>query len=176
MTVLKKTIVKPVGRPATIAPAPAPAMPAPVAQAVAMKEATVAAAATATTDAQEQFRKVFEDGMAQSRAAYEKMRVAAEGATGTLEASYSAASKGVNDINAKAIDAVKAHSEASLEHVKAVMAAKTVGEAIALQTAHARKQFETFAAQSKEFGELMQKVAADSFEPLKSGFAKGFAH
>ncbi len=142
MTVLKKTIVKPVGRPATIAPAPAPAMPAPVAQAVAMKEATVAA----------------------------------EGATGTLEASYSAASKGVNDINAKAIDAVKSHSEASLEHVKAVMAAKTVGEAIALQTAHARKQFETFAAQSKEFGELMQKVAADSFEPLKSGFAKGFAH
>ena len=125
-------------------------------------------------DAQEQFRKVVEQSVAQSRTAYDKMKVVAEEATGSLESSYSAASKGVSAFNAKAIDALKSQSDATLEHVKAVMGAKSLGEAIALQSAHARKQFEAFSAQAKEMAELAQKIATEATEPLKATFGKGF--
>ncbi len=125
-------------------------------------------------EAQEQFRKAVEQSVAQSRAAYEKLRHVAEEATGSLESSYTAATKGVNSFNAKAIDALKAQSEATLEHVKSVMSAKSLGEAIALQSAHARKQFETFSAQAKDFAELAQKIATEAAEPLKASFSKGF--
>jgi len=126
-------------------------------------------------EAQEQFRKAVEQGIAQSRTAYDKLKVAAEEATGSIESSYSAATKGVNDLNAKAIDAIKAQSEATLEHVKAVMAAKSVSEAIQLQSAHMRAQFEAFTAQAKDMAALAQKIANDASEPLKATFAKGFA-
>jgi len=160
---------KPVAAPAVSASAPA---------AVAKMEKTVEQAAekalSGAKDAQEQFRKVVEQSVAQSRANYEKLKNVAETATGSLETSYQAASKGVSAINAKALEAFKAHSDATLEHLKAVMSAKTVADAIALQSAHARKQFEVFSAQAKELTTMAQKVAAEAGEPLKATFAKGF--
>jgi phasin len=126
-------------------------------------------------DAQENFRKVVEQSVVQSRAAYDKLKAVAEEATTSLESSYSATSNGVTSLNHKAIDAFKAHSEATLEHVKAVMAAKSIGEAITLQTAHARKQFEALSTQAKEMAELAQKITTDATAPLKATFSKGFA-
>jgi hypothetical protein len=41
-----------------------------------------------------------------------------------------------------------------------------------LWTSHARKQFETFTAQSKELAELSQKVATETVEPIKTSAAK----
>lgn len=177
----------------TPAVAPAPAVeaikPMP-AKTVAAAEEPVSAAVKATfasaptpeqmlggaQEIQEHFRKAVEDGIARSRDTYEKMRTAAEEATGSLEASYAAATQGVNEFNARAIDVFKANSEANLEHVKSVMAAKSIGDAIALHSAHARKQFETLAEQAKELSTLAQKVAAASVEPLKASFGKTFAH
>ncbi len=168
-------------KPAPVAakPAPVAAMPAAVPVAAAKMEdiahQAVEQTVTSAKDAQEQFRKVVEQSVAQSRAGYEKMKEAAEAATGSLESSYQAASKGVNALNAKAIDVFKAQSEANLEHVKAVMAAKTVGEAIALQSAHVRKQFDVFSAQAKELATMAQQIAVEAGEPLKASFSKSFA-
>jgi phasin len=163
---------------ALAAPAPvsAPVPMAPAPTAIPMNVEAIRKTAEQTmAGAQEQFRKVVEQSVEQSRATYDKMKAAAEEATSSIESSYSVASNGVTTFNAKAIDAMKAQSEATLEHVKAVMAAKSVGEAIALQTSHARKQFETFSAQAKEMAELAQKIATEATAPLKSTFAKGFA-
>jgi phasin len=164
----------PVAAAVPAAPAKAPEILPPAAPAAAFK-AKAPELPPAAHDAREQVRKAFEDGINQSRAAYEKLRVAAESATGTLEASYSAATKGMNTLNAKAIDAIKANSEASLDHVKSVMAAKTFGEAVALQSAHARRQFDALAAQGKDFAESFRQIARESFEPFTTGFEKGLA-
>ena len=177
------TIRKPVAKPT---PAPvatpdvetsviAPTLPAPVAKVESVLRETTDQTLATARDAQEQFRKVVEQGVAQTRAGYEKLKIAAEEATGTIESSYQAATKGVTALNTKAIDLFKAQSEANLEHVKAMMSAKSFGEAIALQTSHARKQFETLTAQAKDFAELAQKVAAEASEPIKSKLNKSFA-
>lgn len=174
MAVARKPAAKPVAVTAPAAPEPKKELKTPAAPVV---ETVVAEKMLGSArEAQEQFRKAVEDGIAKSREAYEKMRTAAEEATGSLEASYAAATKGVNEFNARAIDAFKTNSEASLDHMKSVMAAKSIGDAIALQSTHARKQFETFAAQTRELSTLAQKIAAASVEPLKSSIGKTFAH
>ena len=130
---------------------------------------------TTAREAHETFRKAVEQSFAQSRATYDKMKDAAEKATSSLETSYAAASKGVTDFNARTIDLMKAQSDAMLDHLKAVMSAKSVSEAITLQTAHARKQFETLTAQTKEMADLARKIATETAEPIKESLTSAFA-
>jgi hypothetical protein len=46
---------------------------------------------------------------------------------------------------------------------------------VELSSAHARKQFETLTAQSKELSALAQKVATETAEPMKAGMTKAFS-
>ena len=43
-----------------------------------------------------------------------------------------------------------------------------------LSTAHARKQFDTLTAQSKELAAITQKVAIETAEPVKESVSKAF--
>ena len=45
---------------------------------------------------------------------------------------------------------------------------------VELSTAHARKQFETVTAQTKELTALAQKVATETAEPIKDSVTKAF--
>ena len=54
------------------------------------------------------------------------------------------------------------------------MTVKSLSEAVELSTAHARKQFDTLTAQSKDLAALAQKVATDTAEPVKEGVSKAF--
>ena len=56
-----------------------------------------------------------------------------------------------------------------------MITAKSLSEVIELSSAHARKQFETLTAQSKELGALAQKVATETAEPIKNGMNKAFS-
>jgi phasin family protein len=49
------------------------------------------------------------------------------------------------------------------------MGVKHPSEFVALSTAHARKQFESMIAQTKELTELAQKVTTEITEPVKAG-------
>jgi len=51
---------------------------------------------------------------------------------------------------------------------------KSLAEVVELSTAHARKQFETYTAQSKELTAMAQKVATEAVEPVKEGVSKAF--
>jgi len=124
---------------------------------------------------QENVRKATEKGVEDTRAAYARVKTAAEDATSSLEASYAAATKGIVALNTKALEAVRTNTEAAFDLAKALFGAKTVQEAFTLQTEHARKSYETVTAQSKELTALAQKIAADSVEPLKASVAKVFS-
>jgi hypothetical protein len=54
------------------------------------------------------------------------------------------------------------------------MTVKSLSEMVELSTAHARKQFESMTAQSKELVSIAQKVATDTAEPVKESFGKAF--
>ena len=126
-------------------------------------------------DAQENIRCATEETLVQTRAAYDRMKHAAEEVTDTLETSYVKVTRGFGELNQKAMEGLKAQAEANFEHFKALAAAKSIPEALSLQTDHARKQFETLSAQMKELTALAQKVVTEVTEPLKTTFDKSMA-
>ena len=131
-------------------------------------------AAAPVREIQENVRKATEKGFEQSREAYARVKTAAEDATHSIETSYASATKGIVAINTKAIDALRANADAAFDLYKSLLGVKSVSEAITLQSEHARKQFEAVTFQGKEISSLAQKVAADSFEPLRATFGKTF--
>jgi phasin len=125
--------------------------------------------------AQERVRLAAEQSLEQTRAAYEKMKAAAEEATSSLETSYAAAARGWTEFHQKTLGAIKAHADAHFEHVKAMLAAKTMPEVIDLQTAHVKARIEAANEQIKELASVAQKVATEAGEPIKAALTKRFA-
>ncbi|MGA3309680.1 MAG: phasin [Xanthobacteraceae bacterium] len=121
------------------------------------------------------FREFAERGVAQAKDTYEKMKAAAEEATDVLETTYSTATKGASDYGLKVIEVARVNTNATFDFAGEIMAAKTLSEVVELTSAHARKQFEALTQQSKELGALVQKVATDTAEPIKSGMNKAFS-
>jgi hypothetical protein len=69
---------------------------------------------------------------------------------------------------------MKANTTASLEFAQELLGIKSPAEAMELWTAHTRKQAQALAAQAKELGELTQKIAAETAEPIKASASKIF--
>ena len=120
------------------------------------------------------FREFAEKGLTQVKENYEKMKVAAEEATDVFEDTYATASKGASDYGLKVIENARANANATFDYASELMNVKSVAEVVELSTAHARKQFETLTAQTKELSALAQKVATESTEPMKAGVTKAF--
>lgn len=78
------------------------------------------------------------------------------------------AAKGFETIGKELTDFNKMVFETSMANTKALFGAKTVQEAIELQTGFAREGFETFVAQGTKISELSVKVAQDVAEPLST--------
>jgi len=120
------------------------------------------------------FRELAEKSASQAKENYEKMKTAAEEATDVLEDTYTTASKGASEYGLKVIEVARANTDAAFDFATEIMGVKSLSEMIELSTAHARKQFETFTAQSKELAALAQKVATDAAEPVKDSVNKAF--
>src|ERR1700704_4261114 len=120
----------------------------------------------------EQMRAFAEKGVSQARDNYAKFKDAAETHNGTIEAVFTTASKGASNYSAKMMEFMKANTTANLDFAHELLGIKSPSEAMELCTAHARKQFETYAAQAKELAELSQKVASETVEPIKATASK----
>ncbi len=120
------------------------------------------------------FREIAEKSVSQAKETYEKMKSAAEEATDVLEDTYATATKGASDYGLKVIDAARTNTNAAFDFATEIATAKSLSELVELSTAHARKQFDTVSAQTKELTSLAQKVSADTVEPFKTGFTSAF--
>jgi phasin len=120
------------------------------------------------------FREFAEKSVSQAKDNWEKMKAVTEDATDMIESSYSTASKGASDYGLAVIDAARVNTNAAFDFYSQLMTAKSLSEMIELSTAHARTQFEAATAQSKDLTALAQKVATESFEPIKSGMTTAF--
>jgi phasin len=118
------------------------------------------------------FRDMAEKSLSQAKDSYEKIKSAAEEATGVLEDTYATASKGAADYALKVIEMTRENSNATFDFAVELLGAKTFSDVIELSSAHARKQFETMSEQTKELATLLQKVATEATEPLKEGITK----
>jgi phasin len=122
----------------------------------------------------EQMRAFAEKGVSQARDSYAKFKDAAESHNGTIEAVFSTASKGYSEYSAKLMEMMKASSTANLDFMQSLIGVKSPSEAMELWTSHAKTQFETFTAHSKQLAELTQKVATETVEPIKANASKLF--
>ena len=120
----------------------------------------------------EQMRAFAEKGVSQARDNYARFKDAAESHNGTIEAVFTSASKGASDYSAKMMEFMKANTTANLDFAQELLGAKSPSEALELWTSHTRKQFETASAQAKELVELVQRVAAETAEPIKASASK----
>lgn len=119
-------------------------------------------------------REWAEKGVSQAKDSYEKMRTAAEEATELLEGSFETASRGTTEYGARLVEMMRANANAGFDLARDLLGAKSFSEIIEVSTAHARKQFDTYSAQTKELAALAQKVAADTSEPVKASVSKAF--
>ena len=131
-------------------------------------------AAAPAAEIQQSLRSALEKGVVDSRTVFTKAKIAADETASAFEVSFAAAKDGALAINAKAFDALRAHADASFDFLKAVFAVKSLPDLLTLQTEFARKQVETIATQTKDFGALAQKAVADAVEPLKEQAARSF--
>jgi phasin len=120
------------------------------------------------------FREFAEQGIAQVRDVYAKIKSVAEDATGLVEGTYETAREGAFAIGVKALDAAKENSDASFAFYRNLFGAKTFADVIELQTAFARTQFDAVSAQFKDLQELGQKFVAETTKPVASQVEKSF--
>jgi phasin len=120
------------------------------------------------------FQEIAEKGFAQAKVNVDKAKAATEEVTDLLKNSYATAAKGATEYNLKVIDVARANTNTAFDYARQMLAVKSVPEFVELSTAHARKQFETMTAQSKELTALAHKMTTEITEPLKTGVAKAF--
>src|SRR6202000_2131071 len=122
----------------------------------------------------EQMRAFAEKGVSQARDNYARFKDVAETNNSTIEAVVASGTQGASTYSAKLMEIVKANTSASLDFAHEMVGVKSPTEALELWSSHAKKQFETFTAWSKELTELSQKVASETVEPIKANASKLF--
>ncbi len=130
------------------------------------------AAASQIEDFREMTRTFAAGGIDGLRQSYDRLRVSAEEATGSLEKSFAAAASGIRDINLKAIDTMQANSLAWFDWARNCTTAKTPVEALASGAEMMRRQFEIAGAANSQILELARLAATDTVAPLMQPFAK----
>jgi phasin len=120
-------------------------------------------------DVQETLRHAVETGLDQTRTSYAQFKTGAEDVTFALDASFTAASKGIGELNAKAVEILRNETLSAFDLLQSLMTTQSLSEAFALQTRHLQAHFESAAAEAKDFMRLAQKIATDSAAPF-AGF------
>ena len=118
------------------------------------------------------FRDMAEKSLSHAKDNYEKMKSAAEEATGLLEDTYASATKGAADYGMKVIELTRENTNSAFDFATQLLGAKSFSEVVELTSSHARKQFEVLSSQGKELATLAQKVATEASQPLKDGMSK----
>jgi phasin len=124
---------------------------------------------------QESLRDFAEKGAFQSKETFAKMKVAAEDAGKTLEATMQSAQAGTVEFGLKAIDALRTNAENSFAHMEALLGVKSVAEFFELQTSFIRKQAEVTIEQAKSLQETSRKVAETVAKPVKTATEKAMS-
>ena len=113
-------------------------------------------------------REAAEKSVTQAKQAYDKFKVAAEGATDAIEDTFESAREGFVSVNVKAVEMMQVNTDSLFGFAKKFLGVKTFADAVELQSSFARECFETYTAQAKEMQELFSKVASETSEPTKA--------
>jgi hypothetical protein len=80
--------------------------------------------------------------------------------------------KGLQTIAAETTDYSKKSLESSSAFVEKLLGAKSLDNAIQIQSEYAKTTYEGFVAQATKIGELYTNLAKEAFKPMESAIAK----
>ncbi|MBE90869.1 MAG: hypothetical protein CMM76_15690 [Rhodospirillaceae bacterium] len=128
---------------------------------------TVVAAATVTKEKVEEMQDNYSK-------AYEEYTAMNQNFYSVFIKSSGLFAKGAEEVSKAYFDYVKETAESGIEATKAVLVAKTVNDALDVQTVYAKQAFDTLMAEGTKIGELSVKVANESFDPIKGQIQEAF--
>lgn len=131
----------------------------------------VAKAREAIEDRVETLSERAKDAWEQMQERVKTARENAGDAMGVVRSSLEAAGAGMRDVNVKVIEFAQADANAYFNAVKKVASAKSVKEAMEIQAAYVRAQFQTSVKNARTVGEIAAEAARDAFKPVREGFA-----
>lgn len=117
------------------------------------------------------FDGLTKQNMTRAKEGIEKAKVAAGAINEALREAYSNNAKGTADYTVKVIEFSSANTNAALDFLAQLVSVKSPSEILQLSITHGRKSFEATTSQNRELWELARKVATETAEPLKKGFA-----
>jgi len=121
----------------------------------------------------ETVRSFAEKTVTQTRDVYERSKSPLKADLDAVEKTFDAASRGATALNRKVIDIAQRNVNSGFDLAKSLAGAKTVHEAVDLQTGYWRNRLGTLSAQAEELRVLSTKVAADTLEPIKAQITRG---
>jgi len=89
-----------------------------------------------------------------------------------IQAAASEFTKGLQAIAAEASEYSKKSFESNSAFATKLFGAKSLDEAIQLQSEFAKSSYEDFVAQTKKFGELYMNVAKTAYKPVETAIFK----
>jgi phasin len=122
----------------------------------------------------ESVRALAEKSVSETRNLYERSKTALEAGLDVVEKAIDAAGQGAAALNRKVIDIAQRNVNSGFDLAKSLAGAKTVAQAVELQSGYWQKQVGALSAQAEEIQALSTKIAADTFEPIKAQVSRGF--
>lgn len=122
----------------------------------------------ATTVTREQIQKFYPAGLEGFDELTEQQKATVE----AIIASGEAAAKGAEAFGEELVKFNQKAYDKAMGNAKALMGAKTVQDAVALQTGFVREGFDDLLAQQAKFSELAVKYATEATQPLNATWAK----
>ncbi len=122
----------------------------------------------------ENVQAIAEEGVAKTREAYEKINTVTKDGVKVFEDVVVAAHAGAKTIGEKVLRNTEVNAEAAFDAAQAIARAKTVPEAIRLQTTFVQQQLAVAGAQTKELFELSAQVAQQTVDTVNTATTKAF--
>jgi phasin len=117
-------------------------------------------------------REFAEKSVNQARDAYAQLKSTADEATALVEQTVETARANTYAMGMKAVDAAKSNSDASFSFARELFGAKSMTDVIELQGTFARKQFDAFTSQFREFQALTEKFVTETTKPVSDKVQK----
>lgn len=108
----------------------------------------------------------FKDGVEKSLAALTDLNAFSKQNLEAMVASMTAATKGAEALGAQALAFSKANFEAQVAAARTLASAKSVQEAVELQTGFAKTAFETYVAEVTKLSDTVSESVKETVKPL----------
>lgn len=110
--------------------------------------------------------QAFKDSAEKSLTALNEMNAQGKRNLEAVVASVTAATRAAETLGAQAMSYTKSSLEKQVEAARALTGARSVQEAVELQTTFARSALETYVAEMNKATEVMSAAVKDTFKPL----------